>query len=529
MPVRSSHSRILPIAFAISLAILLPELVAPFNHDSELYQSIGWLFARFGRIPYLGSWDQNFPGIFYLHAGTIALFGSSPFAFRVVDILAHLISALLAASLVAKYRDRPTAIMAAALCSLDYMYGGYWLAGQRDGFGTLAILGAAAIYLTTRERRSSLWLIVSGLFAGIAVSFRPTFGFMAIALVVAILRYDERKWRRLLLYAVGAIVAWVLILLPYLGSSDALHEFYLAAIRFNLEVHASSKYRGSFLLLLIRPRELVYDLVLIAWVLQWVRTNQIRSWSEAMDRMRKAPVHAFLFAACYFTARLSVVLMGKYFISHYDPLTVMTAILAAIVIRSYLSQHTQSRALHYAPRVILVLLIIGLYAASMLPAFASNILSGKGTSLHALHEARFNGVNDWQLEYDDVAGYLDRHGACGQKLQVWGWSLGLYWRAGCDAGSRFTFMLPLVMTRNDGILTDYQRVWQREFVDSLQHASPRFIVVAKDSMGLGVFYPRAAAMMIDSVPGFREVLNQSYRLDTAMWHWDVYERNTAPR
>src|SRR3954470_12414615 len=87
---------------AISLAILLPELVVPFNHDSELYHSIGRLYSAFGRTPYLGSWDQNFPGIFYLHSAVIALFGTSPFAFRAVDIVAHLTTALLVAALVAK-------------------------------------------------------------------------------------------------------------------------------------------------------------------------------------------------------------------------------------------------------------------------------------------------------------------------------------------------------------------------------------------------------------------------------------------
>jgi MFS family permease len=517
-------------SFGVSFVILLPDFVAPFNHDSELYQSIGWLHSAYGRIPYLGSWDQNFPGIFYLHSFVISLFGVSPFVFRTVDITAHLLTAILVGLLVHRRYGLWTAIGATALCSLDYMFGGYWLAGQRDGFGSLLILLATASYLAAREKyshRSSGWLlIVSGVFAGFAIAFRPTFGLMGAALGLAIVLYErEKRWQWSALYIAGGVLSWILILFPYLIRPGALTEFYLATVRFNLEVHIL--YRQSILLLVTRPREIVYDLLLGVWCVQYVRHKGWPNGQKLRLAFKTMHVETMLFIAYYIAAKLSVVLMGKYFISHYDPQTVLNGILGSIVLRSVLLDFRSHPVVRYGYGIAFAFLMVFLYASSMVPALVHNIVTGRGASLHELHAYRHYAVNDWELEYDLAADYLDRHAARGNPIEVWGWSTGLYWRAGCTASSRFVFMLPLIMTQQDGSVTTFQKAWQREFIDSLRHVPPKFIVIAKDSMGLGVFYFHPAAALVDSLPGFRQLLDSIYRLDTVMPHWDVYQRETS--
>ena len=529
---RTSHDScsLLLRSFAVSLVILLPEFVAPFNHDSELYQSIGWLYSAFGRIPYLGSWDQNFPGIFYLHTFVISLFGVSPFAFRTVDVLAHVLTAMLVALLVHRRYDVWTAIGASALCSLDYMYGGYWLAGQRDGFGSLLVLIATASYLAARDRplhRRCTWLLMlSGLSIGLAIAFRPTFGLMGVALGLAILLYEhEKRWRWFAFYIAGGVLSWIPILIPYLIRPGALTEFYLATVGFNLQVHVH--YRQSILLLVTRPREIAYDLLLGAWCLQKVRHKGWPDRHRLRLAFRTMPVETFLFITYYISAKASVVIMGKYFISHYDPQTVLNGILASIVLRSALRDFRSSRIVRYGFCIAFIAVIGRLYATSMVPAFVHNIVTGRGASLHELHAYHHYATNDWELEYDVAADYLDRHGARGNPIEVWGWSPGLYWRAGCTASSRFIFMLPLIMTQPNGGITAFQRAWRREFIDSLRRVPPKFIVIAKDSMGLGVFYFQPAAALVDSIPGFRGLLDSMYRLDTVMPHWEVYQKETT--
>ena len=84
-------------------------------------------------------------------------------------------------------------------------------------------------------------------------------------------------------------------------------------------------------------------------------------------------------------------------------------------------------------------------------------------------------------------------------------------------------MLPLIQTDANGVLATFQKSWQHEFIDSLTQVPPKFIVIAKDSMGLGTFYFHDAQTLVDSVVGFRALLDKNYHLDTTMAHWDIYK------
>ncbi|HET9136313.1 MAG TPA: glycosyltransferase family 39 protein [Candidatus Kapabacteria bacterium] len=523
------RKRLLFIVIPVILLILLPELLAPFNDDNELFHSMGFLHHAFGRIPYAGLWDQNFPGIVWLHSTIISIFGVSPFVYRAVDLIAQLLIAGLLALTVNRYYGRKPAIIASILYSLDYMYGGFWLAGQRDSFGSLLMLIATMLFIAVRKEpdrhsavRSSIYLVVAGLCMGAAISFRPTQGLFALVLGVTMLIYGNKKrWKWAASYFCGIIGIWALILFMHLAPAGAVSEFYLDAIRYNIEVFNQPQYRGSPLLLIIRPREIVYHLALIGWLFFYIRKN---GFGNITQRIQKAPMEVMLFAGYYIAAKAGVIIMGKYFISHYHPQFVLTAILGALVIKSIIAAFGDSKLVNRSAIAVLVVLIGWFYAQSMVPPFLSNVFAGKGTSLHELHETKHYGTNDWQLEYDAASNYLLAHGAAGNRLEVWGWCPGLYWRTGCNSSSRFPIMLPLIQTGHDGKLTSYQHDWQQEFIDSLTKVPPKFIVIAKDSMGLGTFYFHDAQTFIDSVKGFRDLLTSNYRLDTMMAHWDIFQK-----
>src|ERR1019366_2530731 len=64
-------------AGGLSAFIMSGHLLLPLGTDNSVYQSMALAFVRFGRLPYLGSWDENFPGIIPIHAVAIVLFGNS--------------------------------------------------------------------------------------------------------------------------------------------------------------------------------------------------------------------------------------------------------------------------------------------------------------------------------------------------------------------------------------------------------------------------------------------------------------------
>jgi len=220
------------------------------------------------------------------------------------------------------------------------MYGGFWIAGQRDCYGSLLMLSATLLLISVQKEperfsafRSNIYVFVAGLCMGAAISFRPTQGLLAVVLGIIILIYgNKNKWKWAASYILGLVSLWSVILFLYLGHASS--EFYLDAIRYNIEVFNQPQYRGSPLLLLTRPRELVYDFVLTGWSFFYVRK---RGFSNIFQRIQHAPMQVMLFVGYYIAAKAGVVIMGKYFISHYHPQFVLTAILGALVVRSIIT------------------------------------------------------------------------------------------------------------------------------------------------------------------------------------------------
>lgn len=493
---------------------------------------MGWLHHAYGRLPYLGLWDQNFPGIVQLHSLVISIFGVSPFGFRLVDFLAQFATCILMAVILHRRYGKFVALAAPSLFALDYMIGSYWLSGQRDGFGSLAVLAATAIYLSLRssplkERKilSYIGMFAAGTFMAIAFDLRPTQIFLAIALAVAVIIYDKKyRWEWLLCYTLGGLTVIGSIVIQYAAQPGVLGEFWQDAIRFNTEVFTLPQYTFPwYRMLFFRPREIVYNLVVILWCVQYVRSKRVPVFHGFGNRLKNAPVESTLFLMYYIASKAGVIMMGKFFIGHYHPQLILNAILAALVLNYVIQLFNKYRVVKYIPALILAVLTVRIYALSQIPPITKNIINSREFRLDKIRVRNPYDVNDWEEEYGKTSDYLLRHDARGNRLEVWGWCPGLYWRTGCNSSSRFPFMLPLIMTGKHGEYTDFQRKWQREFMDSLTLAPPKFVVIAVDSFGINQFYYHTSYQLVDSVPGFRRLLDTGYTLDTSMSQWYIYK------
>src|SRR5580704_646395 len=81
--------RMMSLLLVINAGILAVVFLIPFNSDLDLHHTMGLALTQ-GHLPYLGSWDNNFPGIVYFHALSILLFGKGYIGFRILDMLVHL-------------------------------------------------------------------------------------------------------------------------------------------------------------------------------------------------------------------------------------------------------------------------------------------------------------------------------------------------------------------------------------------------------------------------------------------------------
>src|ERR1700733_2940282 len=105
-------------------------LTYPFNNDNALYAYMADLALK-GHLPYIGSWDQNFPGIIAVQAVQIIVCGKSPLAFHLFDIVLQIFGSFLLIKIGERLYDIRAGMLAAVLASLYYVQQGFWLGGGR--------------------------------------------------------------------------------------------------------------------------------------------------------------------------------------------------------------------------------------------------------------------------------------------------------------------------------------------------------------------------------------------------------------
>src|SRR4029453_14919072 len=198
------------------------------DHGVFAYMGAGVLE---GRWPYLGTWESDYPGLMFLQAAVIFLFGKSIFMFRLFDYLVELGSAYLIYRI--GYRvgsHRAAALLAAALFCLIYQGYGTWNTAQREGFGLFFILLGYWLYLTA-ERRSVLSTALGiGLGIGIAALIKPTLVALSRFFAPFLLQLRSRQaWKPLLTALVGALTPTA-ALLTFYWIHGGLYQIYEACV-----------------------------------------------------------------------------------------------------------------------------------------------------------------------------------------------------------------------------------------------------------------------------------------------------------
>ncbi len=234
----------------------------PLVGDASLIHYICFLIEH-GMAPYRDLGDMNMPGSFLIELAAMHLFGSGALAWRLFDLT--LLAFATAAFLVITQTScsdgqeaRPRAdtwlagVFAAGLFILIHGRDGLAQGGQRDLTMAVCLLAATAcIFLAVR--RHSLWATAAfGLFAGIALTIKPTA--LPLTLTQLLLAsYAQRKrglpWFSYVAFATGSFLLAPFIALVFLLKEHALTAF-LQGLHGIVPYYASLGHRPfSFLLL----------------------------------------------------------------------------------------------------------------------------------------------------------------------------------------------------------------------------------------------------------------------------------------
>jgi hypothetical protein len=482
---------------ALSTVILLaPMLLIPLSPDNDTYQAMAFAMDQGNGLPYLGSWDQNFPGVVFYHWISIKLFGASDIGFRLVDLANRVIVSLLLLTLAKRFVRPNIALLAIPIVSLVYLTAGYWNMGQRDGLALtwliLALLQVTSLKVGTRQ------LVIFGASIALASFIRPTNAIFGLLLLPAIV--DHRVAWTQATKAIGAFaVTFLFLLMPWIMTAGGVHEFYLATIRFNLDVYGPGR------------APLADLLASINWLL-WFNVVSLIGLVIFVTRKHQHKRTLLLHAALAVTI---IMLMGKYFLYHFEVLLPVTTVLCLVAV------DTVSDRLRYAPIIVCIIAIIAFYPRGLVGEFVR-----RGANEQAVLEIQRNIASQPGYSLQDeqkVSHYLQQTGLKG-KTEFFLLFPGLRWRSGDPGMTRFTTTYCMTMTGKYGT-TLYQQHWRQETDSMLTTKKPECIVAAKGPEYLFYLSNVSPDSLLHQLSRINAMIAAEYRVDTVIGGFNVYRRN----
>ncbi len=514
----------------IALVLLIPIMTEPFGADNAVLHSMALDWVRISKVPYIGSWDNNFPGIIYVHALSILLFGPSDVGFRLFDILIELAFAGFLYRFLLRWLKPHTAALASVLYIAYYVSAGPDLYGKQDAYGMMAVLVGASFVLSAQDGGVRKWpsLIAGGIVSGIALLMRPTFLLYTgiIFLYIAWLaerRFSIRSISKALLFGTASLVPSLCVVAYYATIPDGLARVYDSVIRFNLNVYTNLGSTSKFWWELVRTG-LMIPLALYA-------ISSLKRFSAFLAR-RATRNEQILYGVFIAGAIGIVVLMGKYYRYHLAPFFILVVPLTAVALELAISYARTEVRKHVAMLAAVFFCSFVAYNPTAPLAFSLGLLTHKNP-FHAADAARrpdtlFGAKPELALrQYLELPG--NRQGA----IEICSFEPFLRYHLQLVrpiVGPYTTFHA--LAFRTDGTrigpphYTAYQRVWQRTYLDTLRAAKPHFIILARN---MPFWYIHDVYDdCLHYLPGFDSLLSASYRYDTTIGGFQVFSGYPVP-
>jgi hypothetical protein len=498
-------NEMLPMVVAIigAAIILLVTLLLPLGFDNDLYEAMGWTLYAYHGLPYITSWDHNFPGIVFVHWASIALFGASDFGFRLFDYLIHIAMAGFFYRVLRIWLAPKTSVLAVLIFVLYYASGQWGLAGQRDTYAAFLLLGAvfAFVKLRKNDKFVNLLAVALGVLCGATFLMRPTYVFFAIAFLILLFRLPN-KFKTISFYLAGCALPIIAFLLPYVFVPDGLTRVYNTLIRFNLDVYSSVHVPIN---LWSRGRASIIIFGAVGLFLTFRRQN--------LDRQDRTML--FLLAGC---ALISPIMMGKYFTYHFEPFMLLAIPFAALGLNC-LADLIPNRFLANACLVFALALFFYAYYPRHLIKYYFDSQGSCGSALEATYEQVLSDSLYGLAAQRQVVQYVDRVSAPQDPVEYVSIFPGLRWRLQRPPATHFTSVVPLAAYSKTVPL--YGVAWRREFLESLEQVLPHIIVVSKSNQWWP-FVGKTNDSAIACIPGFDSLLSANYMLDTTIRGYSLY-------
>lgn len=507
------------VVLGVCALVLAPTLAYRVGVDQGVFAYMGAALLR-GDWPYMHTWEADFPGLMFLQAAEIALFGKSIVMFRLFDILFQLGNAFFVFRIATRLSGRTGAMVAAVLYCLIYQDYGPWNTAQREGFGMLFVLAGFWTYLTADRRSPWLTAAIVGLGMGFAVTIKPTI--LALALFYAPLITELRTRRAAAIASVAALclVAPAAAFVAAFWAKGGLTQLYEACVSY--QPIYTARLRGHEPLMTYWIQKLG-RLGRNAVVLPIVYAPFLLGGTARRERLM---VWLGFSGSVY-----SVFVQGTFAGYHYLPGMALGAILVGdlfATISGWILPKVSVPAVVRRLPVQLVLAQLLLAAAAlfyMREAPITRFVTLQFLRPPVANEFRNNTVFDFTESYD-VAAYLRERTQVNEPVQVWGYESLVYYLADRPAASRFQMTHPLVMRVPGGELTPMQQRWRAEFVADIKRRRPAYVAVVREDNWWWAPEEQTSEQLLVDFPEWKNVIERDYAIDTTIGRFLIYRRTS---
>jgi hypothetical protein len=510
-PDRRKERRYLFFSMVGPLIALSWELFVPLNGDNEIFQSMASDLFRFDWLPYLGSWDQNFPGTVYIHWFSIIVFGNSAFGFRLFDLFVHAAMGGMYYTLLRRWLTPSVALLSVALYTGFYFANLASVGGERETFAMAFLLGGTLLLpkamSNSPARRPYLLGYVAGLLFGFQIAIRPT---NSLFVLCALLFLSFISKRESLPFIVGVLTPLGVMLIPYLLAKGGIEQVYLSTVRYNLELYSIKRKPWSLLLhqLLVQkffllPAVIGATLVLLVTIRRERLKSRLLKKYIPMQRSERLLILTYIFSSL-----LALIVMGKYWVYNFEPIVFLCVPFAAMALAALWNV---AGVFRYAVAVILLS-----YFFLRVSPFPGRVLS----SLILHPDQAIEIEQDFPAADDDSVSHYIEHAPGDERVEVASIHAGIRWRLRRMSASRFTTFNAITLPASNGDHPDFQQAWRREYIDSLRSARPYFIVLSH----VAPIELSAPVESIHTIPGFDSEILPHYRFDTVLHCYTILRR-----
>ena len=490
----SARRALLFVSFLVVGVKALPMVRFPLGGDHAVFLTLGQCVLD-GGVLYQDCWDTKSPGIFFLFALIVKIFGVSMWGMRVADLIWLFGSSYLIFRFAERFLGPLVAAVSVVVSAFWYVDQGYWYTAQTESF--LMVFVFLSFFLAAREKGNRrLNQIASGMFLGIAFWFKyNNLAFIPLATVVPYLdtrpeeggeprpyfRISFRHWvDNVMSFSVG-FGGVILGVLGYFWIAGGLDELLKAALEV-VPRYAAMGYaaKENYTLATLDALKEFWG----AWTEAALAIGLLLSWRMGELR-RYGPVFwAALIGLA--SAALQVRLHPYYLITAFPFFAMVWGYITAKVLGSFraIAADFAVRRMRMAQGLMWVLLAV----------MAAWPLS---SALIPLRE-EYRGLAQWKRDphsfYLSYPGdftishlplqlrlirYLRENSAPDDSIFFWGFQPLVYFLSERPYPSRFISTMPLVAAWGPP-------EWREELLDDLKKSPPEFFIVGRDDALPGI-------------------------------------------